>query len=193
MSDTVILGFKATSATLHTGFSKELSNTPSISYQLEHEQRQKVSTADGVDLTDLEWTIQVNASDKYNEHVDKKGGIGVMRYWGEHGTCHISAAIGEPSLNRLSRARHLPSQITVHTTGLKDGKDYEGADKIWPQTDEVSIVTEVAFSVTIGDVLDTSINVAPKNDIFEAVRRAIKPLYVIAVAVVLIALKLYFG
>jgi hypothetical protein len=163
MSDTVILGFKATSATLHTGFSKELSNTPTISYRLAHEQRQKVSTADGVDLTDLEWTIQVRASDKYNEHVDKKGGIGMMRYWGEYGTCSISAAIGEASFNRLSRAGRLPSQITVHATGLKYGTDYEGAEIVWPQTDDVSIVTEVAFSVPLGDVLDTSTDVPTKK------------------------------
>ena len=192
MSDTVILGFTAKSATLHTGFSKELSNTPSISYRLEHEKRQKVSTAEGVDLTDLEWTMQIHGSEKYNEHVEEKGGIGVMKYWDTRGTCHISASIGGSSFNRLSRATHLPTQIAVHVHGLKYGTDYEGADMIWPQTDEASIVTEVAFSISMGDVPHGSISATPKNEMLEVVQQAIRPLYVIAVAVVLIALKLYF-
>jgi len=192
MSDSVILGFKATSATLHTGFSKELSNTPSISYRLEHEPRQKVSTAEGVDLTGLEWTMQVLASSEYNEHVEKNGGIGVMKYWAKYGTCHISAAIGDSSFNHLLRAR-LPTQIIVHVRGLKYGADYEGADKVWLQPDEASTVTEVAFSVPIGVAPDAGTNATQKGEMSIAIQQAIKPLYVIAITVVLIALKLYFS
>jgi hypothetical protein len=198
MSDTVILIFKATSATLHTGFSKELSNTPSISYRLEHERRQKVSTASGVDLTDLEWTMQVNAMDKFNDYAEKEGGIGVMSYWGrdedEDGRCYISVAIGEATFERLFGAGGIPTQIMVHVRGLEYGKDYEGADKIWPLANKGSIVTEVAFSVAMGEALEdtTNIDVTRKNDEFAVAQQVLKPLYVIAIAVVLIVLRLYF-
>ena len=192
MSDTVILGFEATAATLHTGFSKELSNAPSITYRLKHEQRQKVSTADGVDLTELEWSIQVYATEKYNEHAEKSGGIGFMGSLNSEGACHISAAIGKSAFDRLARTGRLPAQITVHARDLMYGKDYNGADIVWPKPEDRSIVTDVAFSIPLTDVPDSTGNSTADTKVLEVARQATKLLYVVAIAVVLIGLRLYF-
>jgi hypothetical protein len=193
MNDTVIFGFEATSTTLHTGFSKELSNTPSITYRLKHEPRQKVLTEEGVDLTDLEWSIQVYATDKYNDHVDKSGGIGFMRMLSLSASpeFYISVAIGVSAFDRLAGSVSLPDKIMIHAQGLKYGKDYEGADKIWSNPKEGIVVTEVSFSIPLVATQSSNLPDTSAVQIPESIQRATKLLYVIAAASVLIVIKLY--
>jgi hypothetical protein len=191
MSDTVIFGFEATSATLHTSFSRELSSTPFIIYRLKHEPGQTVLTREGVDLTDVEWSIQMYATDKYSDHIDKAGGVGFMR--SHSGGVQISAAIGVSAFDRLARSSLLP-EVTVHARGLTYGKDYEGADKVWPEPEKRAVVTEVAFSLPL---IPPQSNDAPATDVtikrgFELVRRATTLLFVIAIASAVIGFKLYF-
>lgn len=194
MSDTVIFWFEAISATLHTGFSKELSNTPFITYRLKNEHRQKVLTPAGVDLTeDAEWSIQVYGIDKYNDHVDKDGGIGFMRR-SRPGEFYISAAVGVSAFDRLARSSFLPEKVTVHARGLTYGKDYEGADKVWSEPEKGAVVTEIAFSLplTAPQEPDAPAVGCTTKQGFELARRATTLLYVIAIALALIGFRLYF-
>ena len=204
--DPKMMFFRATRARLLVGFAKGSSNAPSIGIDLAHERRQKIRDSDGTDLTECPWTLQVRADVKHNDYVEKLGGIGAVSSFSRTGAFHIGAAIGPSTFDRLLAALEagfLPQQICVHATGVEYGN---GDGLVWIGEPQKAIVTEISFAVPVGasrgtpddenDRSEQGVTVRDLETFRQAVRRdfasLMTPIYVIAVIVFFVGLKMFF-
>jgi hypothetical protein len=188
--ETVKLTFVPTSAKLLAGCG-ELSNTPSVVYDLKHEPLQEVITSDGIDLTGHHWSMRLLGTDDFNENIKRRGGIGTMRMHGSR-TCHVEAAVGVAAFELLLRRSSAPETISIHLEGLTYG-DYTGIKRVWPKPEQVAIISAVQFSFSqsinqgsddgeIPSLMSTLIKHAQQNN---------RLLVLIVVALLFIVVNLY--
>jgi len=188
--ETVKLTFMPTSATLVAGYG-ELSNTPSVVYDLKHGPLQEVITSDGIDLTGHHWSMRLLGTDDFNENIKKRGGVGAMKKHNE-GTCHIEAAVGASAFELLARSKSAPKAISIQVEGLTYG-DYAGIKRVWPRPEHSAILSAVQFSFSQSidqGSNDEEIHIMPDQTI-KLAQQIYKMLILIVVAMFLLVLSLY--
>lgn len=112
-------------------------------------------------LKDVKWTAYITEGVTYNDHAEKQGAIGFLKYWPEcqsaddHSpeTCHVSFALKPEIFGTLLSALqkgYLPKTIHIEVKGLEWGQEPDGSGVVWNvEAANALPVVEVKFIVSL--------------------------------------------